>query len=262
MSYFYGNKKQGDVLFMIKELPFNTQAAKMKSIITQLIQTYQTDTFEFQDIINRVHRADLYEINFDKVFNYLSNLGEIEIDENRGLVGGIGSTNCDYLVFRVTEKFGKLPAISVSIPITKSITDIEPEIDNMMSIYGILAVFETNLRRFIVKTLDREKSGWWNTSYPLYNTIQVRKADPRRRWHIESPRHDIQYAYLRDLSKIIDDNWDVFSNIFGKDDKHVILGLLRLIEVPRNTISHSNVLSKSQQDMLKLHTERIASFFR
>jgi hypothetical protein len=241
---------------MLKELPFDIQIRDIKYVIKQLIEKYQTDTFETIDLASRYN---LREINIDKVFNYLADLGEIDIINRDIPVSGLGSDISTIRAFRVTEKFGSLPGITINVPVTTLIiSSYESELPKMMQAYGLLASLENRLRFFIVSYLEKNKGpNWWDQciSKAVKDNIDRNKNHPLTGWHIELPKHDIQYTALSDLANIIINNWDVFEHAF-KNQSH-IKTYLESLEIPRNTIAHSNVLSKDMMQELELSSRKI-----
>jgi hypothetical protein len=241
---------------MLRELPFDIQVSNIKYVITELMQKYQTDTFETIDLASRYV---LREINFDKVFNYLADLGEIDIINKGDPVSGLGSDTSTIRAFRVTEKFGSFPGVAINVPVTTLIiSGIESELPKMMQAYGLLASLENRLRFFIVSYLEKNKGpNWWDRciSKAVKDNIERNKNHPLTGWHIELPKHDIQYTAFSDLANIIINNWDVFEQVF-KNQSHVKT-YLESIEIPRNTIAHSNVLSKDMMQELELNSRKI-----
>jgi len=125
----------------------------------------------------------------------------------------------------------------------------------MMSAYGLFASFENKLRFFISSFLEQNKgSDWWETNVPKKVKDNI-KEHRHEKWHIQLPKNPIQYTDFSDLIKIINKNWDIFEVVFK--NQALTKTYLESLEIPRNTIAHSNVLSESMCSELKINIEKI-----
>jgi len=232
----------------VRELPFHVQITKTKNLIKHLVDMFEDDHFDTEDLKNHKGRSVVGEgsLNRIKVLKYLHDIGEIYILKENG----------DYIKFKITEKFGIIPTVNVEVPITEHmINAFNDDLPKMMAAYGILSGFENRLRFFISSQLEQYKgSDWWDTQVPkkIKDNIKNHRLE---KWHISIPKNNIQYTDFPDLKNIINKNWDIFEDVFINQN-HINV-YLEQIEVPRNTIAHSNVLSKSMYDDLKNNTEKI-----
>jgi hypothetical protein len=232
----------------VRELPFHKQITKTKDLIKRMVNQFEDDHFDTEDIKNHKGRSYVGEGRVDriKVLKYLSDIGEINILKEED----------NYIEFKVTEKFGSLPTVKVEVPITEHIINsFNDDLPRMMAAYGILSGFENKLRFFISSQLEQyHGSDWWNTQVPkkIKDNIKNHRLE---KWHISIPKKNIQYTDFHDLKNIINKNWEIFEDVF-MDQNHIKV-FLEQIEIPRNTIAHSNVLSKSMYDDLKNYTEKI-----
>lgn len=238
-----------------RELPFNSQIKKVKDKINKLVYTFEDDEFDTIDLspprkggmrmtIRSITTGKVDEI---KVLKYLAGIGEITIlkEEN------------NYIKFKLTEKFGAPPTVKVEISTTHHIIEsFKEDLDKMMKAYGILVIFENKLRFFISSFLEEEVGpDWWESNVPIgvKNNIKTHRLNG---WSKELPKQNIQYTDFKDLRKIISSNWkDLFEKVF-KNLNHMNT-YLEQIEIPRNTIAHSNVLSESMYIDLKNNTDKI-----
>lgn len=232
----------------VRELPFNVQVDSVKNYLKRLMDMFQDNHFDTEDMSNHQGRQVVGAGKVDriKVLRYLAELGEIDILKEDG----------DFIDFKITEKFGKIPEVTIDIPVTNHIIEsFNNELPKMMSAYALLAAFENRLRFFISSLLKQNKgSDWWETSVPkkVKDKIRTHRLDDLQ---IQLPKHNIQLTTFSDLIKIINNNWDVFEEVF-KNQTHIKVNLESL-EIPRNTIAHSNVLSKSMHEDLEIKTNNI-----
>ena len=232
----------------MRELPLDNQITVVRQIIKQLMDIYKDINFSSDDIKNPpfAKQIVLKRLNLPKVLSHLESLKEIKIVDNIGSI----------VKFQVTELFGNLPSINVQIPVySHVIANFESSLVQMMTAYGLIASFENKLRFFLASTLEKSKgTDWWDKSIPQSVKKNI-KSHRLQQWHIELPKSNIQYTDFSDLISIIINNWDIFQPIFK--DQSLIKTYLESLEIPRNTIAHSNVLSSSMFKELELYISKI-----
>jgi len=123
--------------------------------------------------------------------------------------------------------------------------DAVAEATKMSQVYVAVAAFENTVRDLISSRLLEEKgANWWDAcvSSDIKKRAEQKIADEERiRWHGSRGLSPIYFTELKDLSAIIQQNWQSFENILPEVDwvRHV----LRTIERSRNVIMHSGQLS-------------------
>ena len=249
----------------MRELPLSTQVRTIKDNISQLVQIYQDNTFNTDDVRNpypgqRLSPRFFEGYDFNKVFLYLESIGEIII------LNRTGGEIAPYFEFRITEKFNTQPKLTITVPVTTQIVkEFEDALPKMMSAYASLAILENRLRFFIKDKLEEKYgSSWWDyIPKKVKENIEYKKTNGATGWHIQLPKSDIQYTEFTDLIKIIknQDNWDnIFKPIFH--EQNLIETPLTLLEIPRNTIAHSNVLSNDMLEQLERYCKDILNCLR
>jgi hypothetical protein len=138
------------------------------------------------------------------------------------------------------------------------VQDISPSLGNearaMAESYVILHALENALREFVRERL-KEKYGaeWWDRGVPQ----RIKTSTERNKLkELSSPWHDVKpadmpsYTTFEDLQGIIQSNWDIFDRYFH--DQAALVGRLKELEIPRNTIVHNRILEDSEIERLRL----------
>lgn len=250
----------------MRELPFDSQVKYVKGIIKELIKYFKDDQFSTDDIINPPfnHLVVYYgRINLSKVLEYLDGIGEIKITERRRIIHPGWGDSGDYDFKVITDKLGKIPSVNIDVPVSKRIIQkqyFDENLEMMIAAYALLASFENRLR-FLIASILKKNFGndWWKTNVPkkIKDSVNRKKEDNLRGWHVDEPKQEIQFTDFSELKSIItkDENWPLFEEVFGRKD--VLENSLTFLEIPRNIIAHSNVLSKEMCTELRFYIKKI-----
>lgn len=109
-------------------------------------------------------------------------------------------------------------------------------------VYWQLYVIE-NLVRVIVHSVLNAQVGanWWTVAVDpgIQGSVTRRRADyANRPWHSTPGRHEIYYAFLSDLNKIITANSHLFRPIISDIDQWI--ARIEQVRLPRNIVGHMN----------------------
>lgn len=120
------------------------------------------------------------------------------------------------------------------------------------TVYWKLYVLE-NLIRVVVNSVLSVQANrdWWNTTVDpnMRGSINGRKKDYAKDPRNTTPgSHDIYYAYLSDLGKIIATNSHLFEPIIKDIDTWVVR--IEQIRIPRNIVGHMNWPSKPDRQRI------------
>ncbi len=100
-----------------------------------------------------------------------------------------------------------------------------------------------NLVRVIVHSVLSVQVGisWWGQAVDpsIHSQVQRRKSDyATHPWHSSPGGHDIYYAFLSDLNKIISANSHLFLPVIPDIDAWI--ARLEQVRLPRNVVGHMN----------------------
>ena len=115
----------------------------------------------------------------------------------------------------------------------------------MSAVYIAIAAFENMVRQLILdKMLEEKGADWWDSC--VANDIQKRvtkkiEDEKQIRWHKPRGVSPIFFTEMKDLVSIIQNNWDVFEDVFA--DVEWVRHNVRALERSRNVIMHSGELS-------------------
>ena len=252
----------------MRELPFDTQMKYVKDIIKELIKYFKEDQFSTEDIVNPPFRhlvVYINRINLPKVLDYLDEMGEIEIIKRNNLIypgWGDGPNDFEFKIIN-TDEFGEIPSANIEVPLSSHIIQkqyFDENLEMMMVAYALLTSFENRLRFLIASILEKNfGDNWWKTNVPkkIKDSANRKKEDNLRGWHMDERKQEIQFTDFNELKSIItkDENWLLFEEVFGRKD--VLENSLTFLEIPRNIIAHSNVLSKEMCTELKFYIQKI-----
>lgn len=137
---------------------------------------------------------------------------------------------------------------------------LEDAVDRMKQAYELLFRLENSLRRLVEQELKKQfgEAEWWEKGATRTAKREFLKNhnDPRWKWHETmnvSPLNYIDFANLHGI--IVEKNWRIFENIFGP--QHTFTANIKNLEVPRNLIAHSNILSHQEFYDFRRTTERL-----
>ncbi len=98
---------------------------------------------------------------------------------------------------------------------------------------------------------------WWSTSVDpkVQSRIEGLKKDYHKRsLHTSPGRHDIYFAYLSDLTKIMTASRHLIVTVISDVDSWIVK--MENIRIPRNLVGHMNFPNSSDRDRIdKLHTD-------
>ena len=141
-------------------------------------------------------------------------------------------------------------------------TDFSPvlihEADRMSSVYALFYCIENAVRELINdRFTERHGIEWWESDCV---SKQIKKAandlkekEERNKYHIPRASAMIGYATFGNLSQLIINNWQDFSDFFP--DQHWVSSRLNDLELSRNIIMHTGLLPE-------IEIERIESIAR
>ncbi len=118
-------------------------------------------------------------------------------------------------------------------------------------VYWKLYALENLIRVVVHSVLSAQAPNWWMTAVnpTLRHTIEGRKKDYAKNPGYTTPgSHDIYYAYLSDLGKIIAANSHLFEPKIPDTDKWVVR--IEQIRRPRNIVGHMNWPSKTDRQRI------------
>ncbi len=110
-----------------------------------------------------------------------------------------------------------------------------------------------NLVRVMAHSILTAQVGanWWAVAVDpgIQASVQRRRADyTNRPWHGTPGKHDIYYAFLSDLSKIIIANSHLFRPVIPDIDQWI--ARLEQVRLPRNIVGHMNWPHKTDRQRI------------
>jgi hypothetical protein len=110
-----------------------------------------------------------------------------------------------------------------------------------------------NLVRVLVHAVLGTQVGpnWWAVAVDpgTQGSVQRRMADyANRPWHSTPGRHEIYYAFLSDLSKIITANSHLFRPLIPDIDQWI--ARIEQVRLPRNIVGHMNWPTKTDRQRI------------
>lgn len=125
----------------------------------------------------------------------------------------------------------------------------------MMDVYFVLFVFENLIRHFIEQRLEELHGEDWFDETALSRTKQKReqrrKSEESNQWHQGRSAGPLYYVDFGDLSSIITNNWNDFSDLLPS--QAWVQARIDEAERSRNVIAHTNVLPEEEAARLKQH---------
>lgn len=140
-------------------------------------------------------------------------------------------------------------------------SDFSPTIihraNKMASVYIVFFCIENSVRELITDRLaERKGVDWWATCVPkkIKDSVQsLKEKEEINRYHAQRSSSTIGYTMLGNLSQIIINNWDDFSDLFPS--QAWINARFTDLEMSRNIIMHTGLLPD-------IEIERIESICR
>jgi hypothetical protein len=125
----------------------------------------------------------------------------------------------------------------------------------MQRYYRILYIFENLVREFISNTFSEVDGDNWferRANKPMKDKYDKRKADEKKNlWHTGRNEHPLFYMDFGDLSLLIINHWDLYSDYFP--DQAWIASRIKDTERTRNVIAHTNELPSEEGARLEMH---------
>lgn len=129
--------------------------------------------------------------------------------------------------------------------------------NNMAEVYKSVFCVENMLREFIVDRLSENHGiDWWEICVPSKVKKEVetlKEKDEKNKYYSNRSISNIGYTMMGNLTQIIINNWDDFSDIIP--NQAWINSRMDDLEIARNTIMHTGVLPN-------MELERVASIVR
>lgn len=140
-------------------------------------------------------------------------------------------------------------------------SDFSPTIihraNKMASVYIVFFCIENSVRELITDRLaERKGVDWWEACVPkkIKDSVQsLKEKEEINRYHAQRSSSTIGYTMLGNLSQIIINNWDDFSDLFPS--QAWINARFTDLEMSRNIIMHTGILPD-------IEIERIESICR
>lgn len=170
------------------------------------------------------------------------------------------------LVQSEIDKFTSEGILNNSNPQIKSPVNVEkwnfsPRItssaNRMSLVYIAFFCLENSVRELIVERLfERYGNDWWEKCVAKNikdNVDKLKKKEEKNRYHTPRSSTNIGYTLFGEMSKIIINNWDDFSDILPS--QHWIMSRFEDLEMSRNVIMHSGTLPDNEIDRIKTYVE-------
>ena len=127
----------------------------------------------------------------------------------------------------------------------------------MTALPAYLAFFmlENSARELIGERLSEAHGpGWWDkaATAPIKRNVDSRREkEGKNRWHMQRGASEIYYTDFGDLSSLIENNWDDFSDLFP--NREWIKSRFTELEASRNIVAHNNLLEAREIERLKMY---------
>lgn len=136
-------------------------------------------------------------------------------------------------------------------------TDFSPILwynaSKMSSVYVALYCAENMLRDFIVDRLSETKGvNWWEDSVPNKVKFEVQKLkeqETKNKYYSNRANSNIGYTMLGNLTNIIINNWNDFSDIIPS--QAWIASRMEDLEMSRNIIMHTGLLPDIEMERIE-----------
>ena len=119
------------------------------------------------------------------------------------------------------------------------------EAERMASVYALFYCLENAVRELISDRLsERHGFGWWDTTCVSEKIKKaandLKEKEEKNKFHTKRASSMIGYTMFGNLSQLIINNWQDFSDLFP--DQHWVSSRLNDLELSRNIIMHTNSL--------------------
>jgi hypothetical protein len=125
--------------------------------------------------------------------------------------------------------------------------------NKMSSVYVIFFCLENSVRDLISeRLLERKGIEWWTLCVPkkIKDDVEKLKAkEEKNKYHTQRSSSMIGYTMFGNLSQIIINNWEEFSDIFP--DQAWINSRFNDLEMSRNIIMHTGILPEIEIDRIE-----------
>lgn len=142
--------------------------------------------------------------------------------------------------------------------------DLTDELRRMANAYITLYRLENQLRAFIKEKMEKVHGPeWWKnkvTSKIQGKCKRRKEVEEKSKWHEVKEAHPLWYTTFEEIQHIIQKNWDVFNEHFGKQQG--IISRLFELEIPRNTIAHNRILEMSEFERLNMFSRDIQKIIK
>ncbi len=128
------------------------------------------------------------------------------------------------------------------------------EAEKMASVYAMFYCLENSVRELISDRLsERHGAGWWSSSCvspKIRKDAETLKAkEEKNKYHTPRSSTMIGYTTFGNLSALIINNWQDFSDLFP--DQHWVSSRLNDVELSRNIIMHTGLLPELEVDRIQ-----------
>ncbi len=117
--------------------------------------------------------------------------------------------------------------------------------ERMATVYALFYCLENAVRELISDRLsERYGTGWWSTTCVSEkikkSANDLKEKEEKNKYHIPRASSMIGYTMFGNLSQLIVNNWQDFSDFFP--DQHWVSSRLNDLELSRNIIMHTGFL--------------------
>lgn len=122
-----------------------------------------------------------------------------------------------------------------------------------------------NLVRVVVHSVLHAQAGqnWWTTTVDpqMQKQVTSRMADYQKSpWHSTPGKHELYYAYLSDLNKVITANSHLFKPLIPDIDQWI--ARIEQVRMPRNIVGHMNWLTVTDRKRIDVFYDDIQSLIK
>jgi hypothetical protein len=167
--------------------------------------------------------------------------------------------------FLLEDSLGRLEDDGISVKKGYKIVEIErisdvefsPKITfyavKMSSVFKVFFCLENSVRELIQERLsERYGIDWWESKIPTKikeSVTKLKEKENENRYHAQRATTNIGYTFFGQLSQIIVNNWEDFSDLFP--DQHWINSRFNDLEMSRNIIMHTGLLPDIEIDRIE-----------
>jgi hypothetical protein len=132
--------------------------------------------------------------------------------------------------------------------------EIRKKAKQMTSAYHVIFCLENSIRKLLRdRLIEKHGASWWDAGvpHPVKKKVAGRQKNEKNTPFSERSEDPMYYSDFSDLSKIIENNWDDFSDSFRSLES--VTGTLEILNVLRRTVAHNGVLDEDETERLKMH---------